>query len=200
MRCRFSLSLFVAAGTAVVGVGANVSLPQPHETEHWFDQLIDHSNSSAGTFRQRYYFSDQYYGGDGSPIVFSTPGEVNAEPYTMYLHGPRVHLPMMMKLGAAGVVLEHRFFGKSSPWPDLTTEHLKYLTVDQSIEDLAYFVQNVQLPWNATQYNSRPDSVPWIHVGCSYPGLLAAYFQEKYPSTFAATWASSAPVQADGDF
>jgi hypothetical protein len=32
------------------------------------------------------------------------------------------------------VYLEHRCFGQSNPYPDLTDSTLKYLTVDQAIE------------------------------------------------------------------
>lgn len=34
-----------------------------------FQQLIDHSNPSLGTFSQFYYYSTEFYGGSGSPIV-----------------------------------------------------------------------------------------------------------------------------------
>lgn len=33
-----------------------------------FSQLIDHSNPSLGTFEQFYYWSDEFYGGPGSPV------------------------------------------------------------------------------------------------------------------------------------
>lgn len=64
---------------------------------------------------------------------------------------------------------------------------------------MQYFIENVKLPLN-TVNGTHPDSTPWVNTGCSYPGLLSAYTQEKYEDLFAAAWASSAPVEAEGDF
>lgn len=45
---------------------SGTALP-PLDTWYYFDQLIDHSNPSLGTFSQRYYFTSQYYV-PGGPI------------------------------------------------------------------------------------------------------------------------------------
>jgi len=37
-----------------------------------FDQLIDHTNPSLGTFQQRYWYSTEYWNGTGSPISIIT--------------------------------------------------------------------------------------------------------------------------------
>ncbi|KIO21857.1 hypothetical protein M407DRAFT_217512 [Tulasnella calospora MUT 4182] len=168
------------------------------EFEYWFDQLIDHTNPSAGTFKQRYFFSDKYWKGDGSPIILQTPGETSADGWWAFLTEGVLQYKMMESLGAAGIVLEHRYWGKSSPVPDLSTNNLQWLTVEQSIEDLKYFAENVQLPVNST--STHPEETPWVNIGCSYSGLLTSYAQEKYSDVFAAAYATSAPVQADGDF
>lgn len=53
--------------------------PPPFETDarataaspigpYFFNQLLDHSNPSLGTFPQRYWFNDGYYN-EGGPIV-----------------------------------------------------------------------------------------------------------------------------------
>ncbi|KAG8915045.1 hypothetical protein FRC01_003808 [Tulasnella sp. 417] len=65
---------------------------------------------------------------------------------------------------------------------------------------MKHFVETAQLPWKKTKVASDPDASPWVHLGCSYPGVLSAYTQQKYPNLFAAAWATSAPVQAQGDF
>jgi len=43
-----------------------------------FRQYIDHENKDVGTFEQFYFYSTEFYGGPGSPIILFTPGEVNA--------------------------------------------------------------------------------------------------------------------------
>ncbi|KAG8942757.1 hypothetical protein FRC04_003527 [Tulasnella sp. 424] len=170
-------------------------------TPHYFDQLIDHNNPSLGTFKQRYWFSDEYWTRQGAPIVLSNPGEQSADGFEYDLINPvTLQGALMMSLGAAGVVLEHRYWGESSPYQTLSTANLKYLNVDQAIEDSRYFIENVKLPWSKKATSSHPDDVPWVNMGCSYPGELSAYTQKKYPKKFAAAWASSAPVQALGDF
>ncbi|KAG9045422.1 hypothetical protein FS837_006332 [Tulasnella sp. UAMH 9824] len=168
---------------------------------HYFDQLIDHKNPSRGTFKQRYFFTDKFWTQQGAPIVLNNPGEESADGFDAWLTSPvSLQKALMRSFGAAGVVLEHRYWGKSSPFETLTTAHLKYLTLDQAIEDVRYFVEHVKLPWTKKATSSHPDKVPWVNMGCSYPGMLSAYTQEKYPNKFAAAWASSAPVQAQGDF
>lgn len=71
----------------------------------------------------------------------------------------------------ATIVLEHRFYGLSNPYPDLTPESLKYHTIQQAIDDLEYFAKNVALPMpNGTEVT--PDKAPWILVGGSYSGMV----------------------------
>lgn len=70
----------------------------------------------------------------------------------------------------ATVVLEHRFFGLSNPFNDLSEESFKVHTVQQAIDDLAYFAQNVQLPMPYAN-ETTADKVPWILVGGSYSGM-----------------------------
>ncbi|KAE9450323.1 hypothetical protein C3L33_17767, partial [Rhododendron williamsianum] len=48
------------------------------------------------------------------------------------------------KFGAAVVSLEHRYYGKSSPFKSLATENLKYLSSKQALFDLAVFRQYYQ--------------------------------------------------------
>ncbi|KIO19487.1 hypothetical protein M407DRAFT_30852 [Tulasnella calospora MUT 4182] len=169
---------------------------------HYFNQLIDHTNPSRGTFKQRYFFTDEFWTHQGDPIVVSNPGEQSADGFDVELTSPAsLQRAVMMSLGAAGVVLEHRYYyGNSSPYQTLSKGNLKYLTLDQAIEDLKCFAEHAKLPWTKKATSSHPDKVPWVNMGCSYLGVLSAYTQQKYPSKFAAAWASSAPVQAQGDF
>lgn len=37
-----------------------------------FDQLVDHKNPSLGTFKQRYWYSTEYWHGPGSPVRITT--------------------------------------------------------------------------------------------------------------------------------
>lgn len=49
------------------------------------------------------------------------------------------------KFGAAVVSLEHRYYGKSSPFKSHSTENLRYLSSKQALFDLATFRQYYQV-------------------------------------------------------
>ena len=112
-------------------------------------------------------------------------------------------------------MLEHRFFGESNPYNDLSVQSFRVHTVQQAIDDLVYFAQNVQLPMPGGD-QVAPGKAPWILVGGSYAGALTSYTLTKYvypllvryllgsvlirassqPGVFTAGYASSAVVQA----
>ncbi|GAB7347161.1 hypothetical protein MBLNU459_g3279t1 [Dothideomycetes sp. NU459] len=160
-----------------------------------FQQYIDHNNPKLGTFSQFYYWSSQYWGGPGSPVILFTPGEINVTGYQSYTTINRTTGVLASEIGAAVIVLEHRYWGNSSPYPELTTENLQYLTLKNSIDDLTTFARNVRLPFD-TKRTSRPSKAPWLLMGGSYSGALAAWTASTNPGTFWAYHASSAPVEA----
>lgn len=53
-------------------------MSSPHTGNATFKQYIDHNNKDLGTFEQFYFYSTEFYGGPGSPVILFTPGEVNA--------------------------------------------------------------------------------------------------------------------------
>ncbi|EGP83270.1 unnamed protein product [Zymoseptoria tritici ST99CH_3D1] len=164
-----------------------------------FDQLIDHNDPSRGTFQQRYWFQFKTWKGPGSPIVLYAPSENNAtRDVGFMLPQYGTHGVLAKELGAACVVLEHRFYGNSSPVADLSVENLKDLTLDNVLQDITYFANNVKLPW--TNSSSTARDVPWVLMGASYPGSLTSWTANLNPGVFWAYWASSAAMQAIEDF
>ncbi|KAB5536262.1 putative serine peptidase [Coniochaeta sp. 2T2.1] len=164
-----------------------------------FQQLIDHGNPSLGTFPQRFWYSTEYYGGPGSPVVFFTPGEVAAEGYTGYLTNRTITGLFAQAIQGAVVMMEHRYWGTSSPYDTLTTKNLQYLTLQNSILDNTNFANNVKLPFDSNG-TSNASKAPWVFSGGSYSGALSAWTQAKAPGTFWAYHASSAVVEAIDDF
>ena len=81
------------------------------------------------------------------------------------------------------MVLEHRFYGDSQPFEDWSLDSLKYLSSEQGLADLAYFIGEM-----------NPNDVEVVVVGGSYPGALSAWFRARYPHLTIASWASSAVV------
>lgn len=94
------------------------------------------------------------------------------------------------------VALEHRYFGRSLPFQEFTTENMEYLTTDQALKDTARFIQN----FKGTPKTQINPSARWIVVGGSYAGNLAAWMRVTYPNLVFAAYASSAPIRAKLDF
>ncbi|KAH9943173.1 peptidase S28 [Epithele typhae] len=170
----------------------------PYSTTYYFDQLIDHNNPSLGTFQQRYWHTYEFYE-TGGPIVLFTPGEANAAPYTGYLTNRTVNGQIAQAQSGAAIVLEHRFYGLSNPYPDLSVKSLQVHTIQQAIDDLEYFAKNAVLP-QPDGANVKPGQAPWVLIGGSYSGALTSFAMTNKPGLFQAGYASSAVVESIVDF
>lgn len=164
-----------------------------------FQQLLDHGDPSLGTFNQSFWWSSEYWQGPGSPVVFFTPGEAAAAGYTGYLTNRTITGQFAQSIGGAVVLMEHRYWGDSSPFSVLTTENLTYLTLDNAIHDTTYFAKNVELPFDSNG-SSNAANAPWVFSGGSYSGALSAWTESVDPGTFWAYHATSAVVEAVYDF
>ncbi|MCJ1433440.1 hypothetical protein MMC27_002800 [Xylographa pallens] len=165
----------------------------------FFEQLLDHDHPELGTFSQKYWYNSQYWAGPGSPVVLFTPGEVAAAGYTGYLTNETITGLYAEAIGGAVVLLEHRYWGDSSPYQSLTTKNLQYLTLKNSIADLTHFASTIQLPFDLKN-TSQAANAPWVLSGGSYSGALSAWTESTAPGTFWAYHASSAPVEAIYDY
>ena len=58
-----------------------------------------------------------------------------------------------------------RYWGESSPYQDLTTKNLQYLTLKNSISDLTYLAQTVSLPFDTTNSSQADKAVSFTHLG-----------------------------------
>eukprot|EP01061_Rhynchopus_euleeides_P015178 TRINITY_DN26000_c0_g1_i1.p1 TRINITY_DN26000_c0_g1~~TRINITY_DN26000_c0_g1_i1.p1 ORF type:complete len:472 (+),score=210.45 TRINITY_DN26000_c0_g1_i1:49-1464(+) len=94
--------------------------------------------------------------------------------------------------GAAVLSLEHRFYGKSLPLqeegdevPPLDARFLKYLSVEQNLEDAKAVVELVKQKLNATKA---------IAFGGSYSAAACAWFRQKHPEVVNGCIASSGVV------
>lgn len=165
-----------------------------------FDQLIDHANPALGTFQQRYWYGTEYWKGPGSPIYLVTPGEQAGTGFNKtWTTSARLSGLMANQTGGAVVILEHRYWGESSPYANLTVKNLQYLTLDNSLKDLVHFAKTFKPPFD-TSGKSAVIEVPWVVIGGSYSGALAGWLASVYPGTFWAYYSSSGVVETVGDF
>ncbi|KAF8827196.1 hypothetical protein HHX47_DHR5000591 [Lentinula edodes] len=206
-----SLFLLVALLCSTKGAGLNehsrMRLPSvPNAEELMQRPVISRNGTQLPPYNTTYYFDqlvcakyfDTIYGliNPFCPVIFFTPGEENAFQYVGYLTNVTFNGLLSQAQNGTTVVLEHRFFGLSNPLPSLTGENLRYLTLQQSIDDIEYFVNNVHLPMPGGDHLDAP----WIMVGGSYSGALTSYTMYNKPNLFYAGYASSAPVQAMYDY
>ncbi|KAK4609724.1 putative extracellular serine carboxypeptidase [Fulvia fulva] len=138
-----------------------------------------------------------------------------AEGYNTYALSEFGQLPMASLLDAADSVLtailklptaklEHRYWGMSSPFASRTTSNLKYLTIEQALEDITYFAKNIELPFlTDVRFRTKtlqPHVTPWLLVVGGYAGVLAVWTSQKAPTLFWAYLASSPAMIASEAF
>jgi len=159
-----------------------------------YKQSIDHFGALPGqTFNQRYWVDTEYAPNPATaPVIYHICGEGDAT-QGYFLNDNAIE--WAKSLGANLVYLEHRYYGQSLPFPDLSTDHLQYLTLDNVMEDLAGFQK-----WMST---NQKWSGKWITVGGSYSGTLSALYRQKHPELIVGALAASAPMisgtgQAEG--
>ncbi|EIM80278.1 peptidase S28 [Stereum hirsutum FP-91666 SS1] len=161
---------------------------------------IDHFGTTNNTdsFANRFWVNDTYYE-SGGPVFLFDSGEQDAEPllpyYLQEYHGLSATMRLAKRYNGLAILWEHRFYGDSLPFPvnaNTTASQWQFLTTEQALEDVIFFANN---------FNSslHPSTTPWIFLGGSYPGIRGSLLRQRNPSTIFATWASSAPVQAQVD-
>ncbi len=148
-----------------------------------YQQAIDHSGAISGTFSQRYWVDSEFATSANAPVIYHLCGEANCtEGY--FLHDSAIQ--WAKQLGARLVYLEHRYYGASVPFNDLSNAHLKYLTLHNVLEDLATFQKSI------TAKNAWTGK--WIVVGGSYSATLSAIYRYKHPELVVGALAASAPM------
>nr|XP_033330196.1 putative serine protease K12H4.7 [Megalopta genalis] len=158
--------------------------------EAWIEQPLDHFNPRENrTWSMRYYENSALFK-PGGPIFIMIGGEWEIS--TGYLQTGLMY-DIAKAHNAMLYYTEHRYYGKSHPTEDLGLDNMQYLSVDQSLADLAYFIEAKK------EEKSFQDSIV-IVFGGSYGGNMAAWSRLKYPHLIQGALASSAPVFAKADF
>ncbi|KAJ2392588.1 hypothetical protein GGI05_002634 [Coemansia sp. RSA 2603] len=194
MRFAVSLSLISIAAVAKclpsLATDGSSSIP-PSSTVFQFSQPVDHFGLNDNVWQQQYQLNATFYK-PGGPIFVVTPGESavsNSLIDASYFNN------LAQEVNGMVVAVEHRFYGKSNPMPDLSGSSLKYHTIDNVLEDFASFIRAARsTPSDVFPFTVSPNS-KIIFGGGSYAGAIAAWMRAKYPSLVDAAWASSAVVQ-----
>ncbi|XP_076764342.1 putative serine protease K12H4.7 [Xylocopa sonorina] len=159
-------------------------------TEGWIQLPVDHFDSRDNrTWSMRYYENSGFFERDG-PILIMIGGEWEIS--KGFLQSGLMY-GLASAYNATMYYTEHRYYGKSKPTTDVSSENLQYLSVDQALADLAYFIETKKKEnglWNSTV----------IVFGGSYAGSVATWARLKYPHLIQGALASSAPLLAKADF
>lgn len=159
--------------------------------EKWFVQLLDSfAPSNNQVWNQRYFVNADYYK-KGGPVFLMIGGEGPASAKWM-VEGQWIEYAK--HFGAMCFQLEHRYYGKSHPSPDLSTNKALFLSSEQALADLAYFITAMN-----DEYKF-PNNTKWITFGGSYAGSLAVWMREKYPHLVHGAVSASGPLLAQIDF
>ncbi|CAG2118341.1 unnamed protein product, partial [Medioppia subpectinata] len=155
-----------------------------------YKQKVNHLDPKDNRTFDQLYFTSGTHHKPGGPLFLFFGGEGAASDYWLQTS---FMADMGRKYGAYLVELEHRYYGVSQPFDELTVENMKYLSSEQALRDtddfLHYLIKNLKLEGSKV-----------VVFGGSYAGALAAWFREKYPKTAAGAIASSGPVEAVVDF
>ncbi|KAI8324022.1 peptidase S28, partial [Martensiomyces pterosporus] len=163
---------------------------------HYFQQKVDHFGLNDTTFKQRIYINGDSYAADG-PVYLFNSGETPASPSYLIAGEP---YNLAKATNGMVIIMEHRYYGDSYPVDDLSGPNMKYLTVENALEDIAYFIRNsATFVQSAIGVTITPQS-KWVATGGSYSANLAVWARLEYPDLIHAAYASSAPVLAEIDF
>ena len=98
--------------------------------------------------------------------------------YSGYLTNRTINGQLAQQESGATIVLEHRFYGLSNPYPSLDDDSLQLNTIQQAIDDLEYFAKNVKLAMPGGD-NVKPGQAKWVLMGGSYSGALTSWTMVK---------------------
>ena len=98
--------------------------------------------------------------------------------YTGYLTNRTINGQIAQAHNGSAIVLEHRYYGLSNPYDDLSVASLKFHTIQQAVDDLEYFAKNVVLP-QPDGAAVKPGQAPWVLIRGSYSGALTSFTMTK---------------------
>ncbi|KAK6382288.1 hypothetical protein LTS17_004175 [Exophiala oligosperma] len=188
------LVLFLAAlcstPSLLQGVSATTTAsPNCTTPTHFFDQLVDHENSSnKATFQQQYQVVADHFK-PGGPILYYQQAETSLFACMEWTILPE----WAAELGALVITLEHRFFGLSYPSKDPDpVRQFQSLTLENVMLDAVNFIGHIK---NTTE-GTKESKV--LVMGGSYGGFLTTVLKMNHPDIFYGALPFAAPLRSIG--
>ncbi|CAK5283962.1 unnamed protein product [Mycena citricolor] len=190
-------SRFTVQGAARYGFsdGAEEQISAEFKAQ-WFEQPLDHfDKSNNATFLQRYWINTRHYDPKKpGPVYVLDGGETSGVNRITFLDTGIMEI-LPRATGGVGIVLEHRYYGKSIPVSNFSTDNLRWLNNAQSAADSANFIANVK--FEGIEEDLTAPNTPWIYYGGSYAGARAAHMKVLYPDLVYGAISSSGVTHAD---
>ncbi|XP_018335687.1 putative serine protease K12H4.7 [Agrilus planipennis] len=167
--------------------------PEIRTSPQWFrlTQRVDHFNPADNrTWQMRYIQNNAFYE-EGGPMFVFIGGEWTIS--TGWITSG-LFFDIAQMHNATLFYTEHRFYGGSYPINNLETDSLKYLSADQALADLTYFIEYQKQNTPGLQNSTV------VVAGSSYAGTLATWAKLKYPHIVDIAYCSSGPLHAKADF
>lgn len=164
--------------------------------DHFHNDSIYEPHSDE-TFGLRYWFDASHYK-QGGPVIVLQGGETSGVGRLPFLQKGIV-AQLAEATNGLGVILEHRYYGKSIPTSDFSTENLRFLTTDQALADMAYFAQHVVFD-GLEHLDLTSAKNPYIAYGGSYAGAFVAFLRKLYPDVYWGAISSSGVPEAIYDY
>eukprot|EP00944_MAST-04C_sp_MAST-4C-sp1_P015765 g15765.t1 len=174
--------------------GAQGTIKDFPPTTSYFNQTIDHFSYYTGdsgqslTFQQKYLIYDKFWKKSTGPILFYFGNEGGIEDF---YNNSGAMFDLAPQFDALLVFLEHRYYGVSLPDATLSSEGLRYLTIEQALADTTVFLSNKNTLFGCAD---DKDACKVVLFGGSYGGMLAAWHRLKFPHVSVGALAASAPV------
>lgn len=157
-----------------------------------FTQTLDHANPGK-TFSQKYFVSTDH--GKKSDYLIVYIGEFTSLSASDLTDSPMNRIANNTQ--SPIVALENRYFGNSIPTDDLSTENLKYNTIDQHLDDIKEFIIAMK-----KEYCNDASKCRVATIGRGFGASLATWIhmQKGKELNIVGTWSSSAFLLSDPEF
>lgn len=185
---KFLLSIIL-----VLTVAAATIVAQDVIETKTIEQRLNNFDVQDNRRWQMRYMENRRYLQSGGPMFILVGGEY--EITEIFLQPGVLHMyDMARDLNGTLLFTEHRYFGNSRPTPTASTSDLRWLSIDQTLADLANFIVQIK--------QTRPEltNSGVFLVSGGYGGSLAMWFLKKYPHLADGAWNTGGPIEYVVDF
>ncbi|KAI1716637.1 serine carboxypeptidase s28 domain-containing protein [Ditylenchus destructor] len=197
-----SSALFLLLGFCLLGISTALEAKDGKTIETSDEIPSDKGVSDSKKFKLRYYYNNVNYK-EGGPLFLYLGGQQNLE--AIDSEEVRVVEELAKKFEGRFVVLEHRFYGKSTIVPESdATNFAKQFTDPTELAklDLNKVLDDIEAVLPKLSKDMKPVA-PLFLFGSGYSGLVAMLYNLRHANTDKApngTWISSAPLREFVEF